>query len=120
MLSLMYPDQSSISKSPYVLHVLPNPSSLICSIAITVLDEGIMYAAVIEFGTLRHFDGTSCCEATGSSAWASIRHPTSFVLQPLFLSCSVVGLKCTAAGVTSCYTDPEDKGEVAHSTLSPK
>lgn len=71
-----------------------------------------MHAAVIEFGTLRHFDAESCCETTGSPAWASVRHPTGFVLhvlQPLFLSCSVVCFKRTAASVTSCYTDPEDK-----------
>lgn len=80
-----------------------------------------MYEAVIEFETLRHFDAASCCETTGRPAWTSIRHPTGFVLQPLFfLSCSVVGLKWTAAGMTSCYTDPEDKGVVVHSTLSPK
>jgi len=80
-----------------------------------------MHAAVIEFGTLRHFDAASCCETTGSPAWASIRHPTGFVLQPLFfLPCSVVGLIRWAVGVTSCYTDPVDKGVVVHSTLSPK
>lgn len=43
-----------------------------------------MHTAVIEFETLRHFDAASCYETTGNPAWASIRHPTGFVLQPLF------------------------------------
>jgi hypothetical protein len=53
-------------------------------IATTILDEDIMHASVIEFGTLRHFDAASCCKTTGNPAWTSIRHPTGFVLQPLF------------------------------------